>query len=125
AVPRRSDAQLGRGIPDVAANGSPLTGYRVLIDGQTVVLGGTSASAPLWAGLIALINEGLGRNVGYINPALYQKIGPGGAFRDIQKGSNGNGKLKGCSAGAGWDSCSGWGTPDGKKLLDALRSPEH
>jgi uncharacterized protein YjbI with pentapeptide repeats len=122
SVPQSPDGQPGRGIPDVAANASPLTGLRVLVDGQVIVIGGTSATAPLWAGLIALINEGLGRNVGYINPVLYQKIGPGGAFRDIQKGTNGNSKLKGCSAGPGWDACTGWGTPDGKKLLDALKS---
>jgi uncharacterized protein YjbI with pentapeptide repeats len=121
-VPARADGQLGRGVPDVAINASPVTGYKVLTDGAWGVIGGTSAAAPLWAGLIALINQSLGHNVGYLNPLLYQQIGPGGALRDITTGDNSIGGVKGYAAGPGWNACTGWGSPDGRKLLEALRA---
>jgi kumamolisin len=101
---------------------SPKTGYAVLIDGQKLVLGGTAASTPLWAGLIALLNQGLGRNLGFINPVLYSKIGPSGALRAVTKGDNGIHGVEGYSAGPGWNAVTGWGTPDGRKLLEAFRT---
>ena len=85
-------------------------------------VGGTSASGPLWAGLITLINQGLGRKVGYINPLLYNKLGPDGVLRDIIEGDNGADGVKGYTAGPGWDACTGWGSPSGRKLLAAFRS---
>jgi uncharacterized protein YjbI with pentapeptide repeats len=121
-VPARANGKLGRGIPDVAANASALTGYQVLLNGQIAVVGGTSAVTPLWAGLIALLNQSLGRNIGYLNPVLYQRIGPAGVLHGIVSGDNSYGGVKGYSAGTGWNACTGWGTPDGKKLLEALRS---
>jgi kumamolisin len=120
-VPARADGQPGRGVPDVAANADPETGYMVEIDGQWAVIGGTSATAPLWAGLIALLNQGLGRPIGYLNPVLYKNIGSSGAFHGIVTGNNGVGGVKGYSAGPGWNACTGWGSPDGKRLLEALR----
>ena len=121
SVPARQDGQTGRGVPDVAALASPNAGYRFFVHGQTVILGGTSVAAPLWAGLIARINQGLGQNVGFLNPALYKTIGPGGALRSITEGNNGIKGIKGYSAGPGWNPCTGWGSPNGMKLLDALR----
>jgi kumamolisin len=79
-----------------------------------MVFGGTSAVAPLWAGLIALINQHLGSPVGYLNPLLYTKVSSG-AFHDVSKGSNGA-----YSARAGWDPCTGLGSPDGSRLMVAL-----
>ena len=79
------------------------------------MIGGTSAVAPLWAGLIALLNQSLGHPVGFLNPMLYDTTSRDGAFRDITSGSNGA-----YSASAGWDPCSGWGVADGQKLLQAL-----
>ena len=117
SVPRRPDGSMGRGVPDVAANASPSTGYMVLINGQATVIGGTSATAPLWAGLVALLDQGLGRKIGYLNPLLYQYAGPAGALRGITSGNNG-----GFSAGSGWSAATGWGSPDGQKLLDTLRA---
>ncbi len=108
-------SKVGRGVPDVAANADPNTGYVVVIDGQSIVVGGTSAVAPLWAGLIALLNQALGRGVGFVNPSLYQSTVRGEAFRDITSGTNGA-----YSAGPGWDACSGLGVADGAKLLKAL-----
>ena len=107
---------VGRGVPDVAGNADPNTGYNVTVDGSSFPVGGTSAVAPLWAGLVALMNQSLGKAVGYLNPTLYANIGENvGAFHDITSGNNGD-----YSAGKGWDACSGWGSPDGSNLLKAL-----
>jgi kumamolisin len=104
----------GRGVPDVAGDASPATGYTVLVDGVWTVVGGTSAVAPLWAGLCALINQRKGKPVGYLNPVLYG-LGGRGVFHDITQGTNGA-----YTAGPGWDPCTGWGSPDGTKLMNAL-----
>jgi kumamolisin len=87
-----------------------------------MIVGGTAGATPLLAGLIARINQGLGRNLGYFNPDLYQRIGPQGTFRDIVYGDNGTKDVKGYVAGPGWDAASGWGSPNGRKLLDVLRA---
>jgi kumamolisin len=71
--------------------------------------------------LIALLNQGLGRDIGYFNPRLYREIGPAGILRNITGGNNGGGDVKGYPCGPGWNACTGWGSPDGKKLLEALR----
>jgi kumamolisin len=97
-----------RGVPDVAGNADPETGYQVRIDGTDTVIGGTSAVAPLWAALIARINQASGTSAGYLNPQLYK--GPQ-SFRDITQGNNGDFK-----AAAGWDACTGLGSPNGTKL---------
>ena len=106
----------GRGLPDVAGDADPETGFSILVDGQAQVTGGTSAVAPLWAGLIALLNQGLNARVGFFNPLLYKSIGPEGVLNDVTSGNNGDFK-----AGPKWDACTGWGSPDGKKLLAALK----
>jgi kumamolisin len=105
----------GRGVPDVAGDADPATGYVVRVDGQEFVIGGTSAVAPLWAGLIALMNQKLGHPVGFLNPLLYGSFVGKGLFRDITTGNNGAYPAK-----PGWDACTGWGTPNGVKLLQAL-----
>jgi kumamolisin len=103
----------GRGVPDVAGNADPQTGYQVLIDGRAQVIGGTSAVAPLWAALIARCNQKLAASLGDAHAALY-RIAAGG-FRDITSGSNGA-----YEAGSGWDACTGLGSPRGAALLAAL-----
>jgi kumamolisin len=114
-VPKAPNGFVGRGVPDVAGDADPETGYNVFVDGQQSVIGGTSAVAPLWAGLLALINESLGKNVGYVNPLLYStEVEP--TFHDITSGSNGD-----YSAGPGWDACTGLGSPNGAALVTALR----
>jgi kumamolisin len=108
----------GRGVPDVAGDADPATGYQVQADGSSFTVGGTSAVAPLWAGLIALFNQSLKQPAGYLNPGLYQNIATQEAtFRDITSGNNGD-----YSAGPGWDACTGWGSPNGASLLQALSS---
>jgi len=104
----------GRGVPDVSGDADPVTGYQVRVDGKNMVIGGTSAVAPLWAGLIALINQHLGKPVGFVQPALYQ-IGES-AFRDITTGNN-----NGYQAAKNWDPCTGLGSPNGAALLKALQ----
>lgn len=113
AVPKAPNGSAGRGVPDVAGNADPLTGYRVLVDGKAQVIGGTSAVAPLWAALIARCNQELGQPLGDVHAALY-KIGER-AFRDITQGNNGAYK-----AVVGWDPCTGLGSPNGGALLTAL-----
>jgi kumamolisin len=113
-VPKAPNGFVGRGVPDVAGNADPETGYNVVVDGQQSVIGGTSAVAPLWAGLLALINESLGANVGYLNPLLYSPKAEA-TFHDITSGNNGT-----YTAGKGWDACTGLGSPNGSALLAAL-----
>ena len=114
-VPKAPNGFAGRGVPDVAGDADPETGYNVVVDGQQLVIGGTSAVAPLWAGLVALINQSLGKNAGYMNPLLYT-MNVESTMHDITAGTNGA-----YSAGPGWDPCTGLGSPDGTKLLNALR----
>ncbi|HEX5424828.1 MAG TPA: S53 family peptidase [Candidatus Acidoferrales bacterium] len=116
SVPAAPNGFAGRGVPDVAGDADPESGYNVVVDGQQTVIGGTSAVAPLWAGLLARINQALGKNVGYLNPLLYAASAEG-TFHDITSGSNGD-----YSARAGWDACTGLGSPDGSALLSALSS---
>ncbi len=113
----------GRGIPDVAANADPDTGYLTYSGGQFGIVGGTSAAAPLWGALIALCNQQLGARVGNFNALLYSNIGPSKVLNDITQGNNDtDGLLSGnFAAKSGWDPCTGWGTPDGEKLLASLK----
>ncbi|GAB3470818.1 S53 family peptidase [Massilia terrae] len=108
-------ARVGRGLPDVAGNASPATGYKVRVDFLNFVVGGTSAVSPLWAGLVALMNASLPKPVGWLNPLLYGTVAGSGAFHDITSGNIGA-----YAAGPGWDACTGWGSPDGARLLATL-----
>jgi kumamolisin len=110
-------AKLGRGLPDVAGDADPATGYEVRVDGQDLVIGGTSAVAPLWAGLLALLNQKLTKPVGFLNPLLYGSLMSKNVCRDIISGNNGA-----YAAGPGWDACTGWGSPRGSSLLAALQA---
>jgi kumamolisin len=101
-----------RGVPDVCGDADPATGYDVRVDGQNTVIGGTSAVAPLWAGLIARINAAKARRAGFINPHLYVNAT---ALHDITQGNNGS-----FAAATGWDACTGLGSPNGQKVADAV-----
>ena len=114
-----SGGPSGRGVPDVAGNADPTTGYQIYSDGKAQVVGGTSAVAPLWAALISRLAEATGQRFGLIQPALYAGVTPGAdvpGFRDITSGNNGA-----YAAGPGWDACSGFGSPDGTVLLTRLK----
>ena len=113
-VPAPSGSSGGRGVPDVSGNADPATGYSIRVDGQNMVIGGTSAVAPLWAGLIAVANKQNGKAAGFINPKIYAAKAKSG-FRDIISGNN-----PGFSAGPGWDACTGLGTPVATRLIPLL-----
>jgi kumamolisin len=113
--------RIGRGVPDVAGNADPETGYQVLADGEQGIVGGTSAVAPLWAGLIALVNQKLGTPVGFLNPLLYAQLATANALNDITTGNNDiTGRIGGYSAGPGWDACTGYGSPNGTAIGNSL-----
>jgi kumamolisin len=122
SVPLRADGEFGRGVPDVVASADPALGVAIIVHGQTTPIGGTDAAVPLWAGLIALINQAVGYNVGYLNPRLYREMGPAGLFHTITSGDNSVAGVKGYAAGPGWTPVAGWGSPDGIKLLTWLRA---
>ena len=102
----------------MAGDADPTTGYVTLVDGQSGVTGGTSAVAPLWAALIALINESIGKPVGFVNPLLYGSAGTADDFNEITSGNNGA-----FSAGPGWNPCTGLGSPIGNQVAIALGAP--
>ena len=108
------NTKTGRGVPDVAGDADPETGYNVSVDGHAEVIGGTSAVAPLWAGLVALANQAAGRSAGFVNPVLYAHPA---AMTDITKGNN-----AGYSAAVGWDPVTGLGSPKGAGVVAALKA---
>jgi kumamolisin len=118
-VPNRSGATTsGRGVPDVSGDADPATGYHVFVDGKAVVVGGTSAVAPLWAALVCRLAQALGRPLGMLQPAIYAKARAGQptpGFRDVTTGNNGA-----YQANPGWNACTGLGVPNGTALLAVL-----
>ena len=125
-LPPDGNTFRGRGVPDVSGDAATSTGYLMLDSGYYVHVGGTSAVAPLWAGLLARINQDLPKPAGFLNQLLYEKIGPNKILRDISVGNNDVndakfGHINGYSAATGWDACTGWGSPDGEKLLNFLQ----
>jgi kumamolisin len=115
-IEQRTGGRRGRGVPDVAGKADVMHGYRITVGGIDMPLGGTSSAAPMWAGLIARINQKLGRPVGFVNALFYgDRDRFEGATRSITEGDNGEYR-----ASAGWDACTGWGTPRGSRLLRAF-----
>jgi kumamolisin len=106
----------GRGVPDVAGKADMTTGYEMIVGGYSVTMGGTSSAVPMWAGLIARLNQELGKNIGYLTSLLYEAAFAD-SVNDITQGNNG----AHYHAEPGWDACTGLGTPNGAKLLAALR----
>jgi kumamolisin len=123
-VPKSQTNFVGRGVPDLAGAADRHTGYRIFLNGTETTIGGTSAVAPLMAGLMALINEAttknFGKTVGLINPLIYQAAAQN-VFRNITDGNNDLfGSLGLYNAAAGWDPCTGLGVADGAALLQLL-----
>jgi kumamolisin len=107
----------GRGVPDIAMSA---TDYFTRVQGSEGASGGTSAVAPLMAALVAILNQAKKKNVGFLNPLLY-KAASSGVVTDVVSGTNAiKDTVKGYTAGAGWDACTGLGTPDGEAILAAL-----
>lgn len=116
-----------RGLPDIAANGDPSTAMAIYYNGSWQQIGGTSASTPTWAGIIAVANQVAGHPLGFINPGLYKIMATPKAavdFRDITSGDNSfsqNGvTVQGFPAVTGWDPITGSGAPIGDKLIPDL-----
>ena len=125
-VPAPAASAGGRGVPDVSGDADPYTGYSIYVGGQKETVGGTSAVAPLWAGLVARMNQSLaaaGKGpVGFINPTLYANARTKSVFHDVTSGNNDiyddlNGEY---TAGTGWDACTGLGSVDGAQLLEVI-----
>ncbi len=117
--------QNRRGVPDVSAVADPNTGLAFYEGGAWSLAGGTSASAPLWAGIMAIADQMAGRPLGFINPKLYKLASSSTYaedFHDITIGNNTNhvAKVKGYSATKGWDAATGLGSPDVEKLIPDL-----
>jgi kumamolisin len=115
-VPSAPGGFRGRGVPDVAGPADPNCGFRIVAGGSPSVSGGTSAVAPLWAGLLARINHALGANVGYLTPHLYHlAASKGRIFHEVVGGNNGRYPVR-----PGWNACTGLGSPKGERLLEVL-----
>lgn len=108
------DRSGGRSIPDVAANAADASGYSIFFNGEWMRLGGTSLATPLWAALIARMNQNLKYQLGFINPILYRLMNTD-AFHPIVEGNNN--LYQGAIA---WNPCTGLGTPNGQKLQEAI-----
>jgi len=127
ALPTTDQQQLKgrRGVPDVAGAADPRTGLVIYQAGQWTMVGGTSAAAPLWAGIVALANQMAGHPLGFINSALY-KLGTSSTyardFRDVTIGNNTNTStnVQGYPAVTGWDPVTGWGSPLAANLVPDL-----
>lgn len=111
------DRRVGRGVPDVSGLADPETGVAIAtLDGEHLaIIGGTSLTAPLWSALVARLNQALDSPLGFLNPLLYRFLHYP-VLRDIVYGNNGA-----YAAGPGWDACTGLGSPDGTRLLAAIR----
>jgi subtilase family serine protease len=125
----------GRGVPDVAADANPQTGFPVVTSntggGYTISAhAGTSASAPLWAGMIALADQYAGRHLGFVNPAIYRVARSPRyrqAFHDITAGNANTAQfphrtITGYRARRGWDPVTGLGSPNAQVLVPLLAS---
>ena len=138
--PTRAFNATGRGVPDVAANASIYSGYSGFYTGGVLTdwpANGTSASTPLWAGLIAVLNSNAGFNIGFANPTLYSAgesafnpLNP--LWRDPEYPQlancpldNSNNGIAGYPTGPGWDACTGLGSPNGMALLTAFNELEN
>jgi kumamolisin len=113
-----STGAKGRGVPDVAAAAAGEPGYRIILDGNPIIKDGTSAAAPLWAGMIALANARRGAPLGLVTPMLYANAT---FFRPITRGDNRVGTV-GYQAAPGliWNACTGLGAPRGAQLIEAM-----
>ena len=123
----QSQLQNRRGVPDVSADADPLTGMAFYENGQWNLAGGTSASAPLWAGIMAIANQTAGHPLGFINPGLY-KLAQSSTytqdFHDITIGNNSvrekGVQVQSYTAAPGWDPVTGLGSPNAEKLIPDL-----
>ena len=132
SMPSSIQSLLGghRGLPDISGDANPNTAMTDYINGQWTQIGGTSASTPLMAGIIAVANQMAGHPLGFINPGIYKLAATQASpnahldFRDIINGSNavnmGNIHVTGYTAQPGWDAVTGWGSPQASQFIPDL-----
>lgn len=116
----------GRGVPDVSGNAAPITTLAIYY-GSWSRIGGTSASTPLWAAIMAIANQMAGHSLGFLNPALYKLAASSSYtqdFHDITQGNNardvGGTNVPGYTTAQGWDPVTGLGSPNAEKLIPDL-----
>jgi kumamolisin len=111
---RAVNGKPGRGLPDLGGNASALSGYSIMIAPDTWISGmGTSAVAPLYAGLVARLAQLRGHPLGFVNPALYANAAHANLVTEITSGNNSSNGVTGYSAGPGWNACTGLGRING------------
>jgi hypothetical protein len=115
------NSRTGRGVPDVSAHAGLDHAVRVYLRENWNFIGGSTVANALWAGLIALINQGVGQRIAFTPELFHRHFGPAGTLNDIVSGRNGEDPRHSYSAGPGWDPCTGWGTPNGTALLLATK----
>jgi len=122
-VPLNLSGTTGRGVPDVALVANPDTGFNVIFQGASTVVGGTSGASPVWAALVARVNQKRGNGgkprLGFVTPTLY-RLGGTSVFHLITEGNNSMPGVPGYQCGPGWSAVTGWGTPDGELLAATL-----
>jgi subtilase family serine protease len=113
----------GRGLPDIAFNADPATGYQIIFQGKNAVVGGTSVSSPVFAGIVALLNERRAQfgkpSIRNLTSILY-KMAASLPYKDITAGNNTFNGVTGYNAVAGWDACTGWGSIDASAFIGTL-----
>ena len=114
-------AQADAGVPDVAGDADPESGYQVLVDGKAMVIGGTSAVAPLWAALVCRLAEGAARKFGLLAPR--STTGSRRARHPRASTTSRPATTARTRPVTGWDACTGLGVPDGAALLAPARRP--
>ncbi|MHB8595914.1 MAG: S53 family peptidase [Ktedonobacteraceae bacterium] len=126
-MPQAVQSELAghRGIPDIAADADPYTGMAFYFNGQWTQTGGTSASTPFWAAIVAIADQMAGHPLGFINPGIYKVAASQNYtqdFRDITAGSNSVAKVsvQGFQAVKGWDAVTGWGSPQANTFIPDL-----
>lgn len=120
--PNLDTGKVGRGVPDISTNAAKATGYPVRVGGEDIVIGGTSAGAPLYAGMMLNLNAELAmvniKPITPLNPWMYARA-KSGMFNDVTVGSN-----HGYFSKEGWDPVTGLGWVDGLKMLDAMKADQ-
>ena len=115
----------GRGVPDVAFNADPMTGYQIVFQDRSIVVGGTSVACPLMAAIVALANQARAQDGMQPLTGLMHYLYRAAAdlrYHDITQGNNDYAGVKGYAAGPGWDACTGWGSLDAEVFIRVLRS---
>lgn len=116
-------SESGRGLPDISCNADPATGYQIIFQGRTAVVGGTSVSCPVFAAVVALTNQKRSQQgmsvLSGLARTLYRQ-GITSAYRDVTSGNNSFNGVTGYNATQGWDACTGFGSLDATTLIEYL-----